>query len=377
VKAARWSPDGGLLATAAYDKRIRVFESGSFRLVAELVDPIMWNRSLAWTGDGRLATGSFRRTPVVWRPGDPTARHLDRLGSAGINGMALSPRGDFVALACDDGGSRLVDTASGRILRERFDHDGAVLCAAVSPDGRRIAFGGWDDRVTLYEVGSGAPRAVAEGCGEPVNALTFTADGRHVAIGSFMGRLLLLDAASGRRVAEPGRHRGSVKSVAALPDGSLLSGGRDGRLRRFGVEGPGDVIEVGDTIVNGVAASPDGRRVACASRGCGVEVYDLATGTRRASFREHPVSARAVDVSPDGRVVAAGYYDGHVLLWRPDEGRHRLLRPFGGTAVSAVRFAPDGHRLWVSTWDPRGRFGVVDVEAAPEVHDACVTGRFE
>ena len=359
VKAVAWSPDGSRLASAAYDKQLRIFERETWREVAALHDTRMWNRSLAWGQAGTLATGSFGRAPVRWRLGESRARTADRLGTPGINGMALSPDGRLVALACDDGGARIVEVASGRILRERFDHAGAVLSTAWSPDGGRIAFGGWDDRVAIYGALRSAPLAWIPGHGEPVNALAFARDGRSLALGGFMGTVSIWDPVSGAELGCAGRHVGSVKSVAALPGGGWLSSGRDGCLRVH-ADGTSRAIEVGPTIVNGVAVDPAGRRAACVSRSRGVELFDLASGARIASYRGHTSSARTVAFSSDGRAVAAGYYDGHLLLW-PQAESPRLARPFGAGPLSTLAFAPGDASLVVATWDPYGRFGVVDV----------------
>jgi len=402
VKAVAWSPDGSRLASAAYDKRLRVFSRDDWREVAELRDTRMWNRSLAWGQHGTLATGSFGRAPVRWRIGEAQARTADRLGTPGINALALSPDGRLAAMACDDGGARIVELASGRILRERYDHAGAVLSAAWSPDGRRVAFGGWDDRVALYGLEHSSPAAWIPGHGEPVNALAFARDGRSLALGGFMGTVSVWDAASGAALGSAGRHEGSVKSVAALPGGGWVSSGRDGCLRVH-AHGASRAIEVGPTIVNGVAIDPSGRRAACVSRSRGVEVFDLATGARLASYRGHACSARTVAFSHDGATVAAGYYDGHLLLWSLDlppslqapearaaraepershrqaearaaraepERSHRLARPFGAVPLSTVAFAPGDKTVVVASWDPHGRFGAVDVAngAAKSVH---------
>jgi WD40 repeat protein len=358
VKAVAWSPDGERLATAAYDKRLRIFARDGWAEVASLRDTRMWNRSLAWGQHGTLATGSFGRAPVRWRVGEPRARTADRLGTPGINALALSPDGRMAALACDDGAARIVELATGRILRERFDHEGAVLSAAWSPDGRRVAFGGWDDRVALYGLAHSGPVAWILGDGEPVNALAFSRDGRTLALGGFMGSVSVWDAVAGAPLGRACRHEGSVKSVAALPGGGWLSSGRDGRLR-IHADGAARAIEVGQTIVNGVAVDPSGRRAACASRSCGVEVFDLASGARSASYRRHACSARSVAFSPDGARVAAGYYDGTLLLWSA-AGEPRLTRPFGAVPLSTVAFAPADGALVVATWDPHGRFGLVD-----------------
>jgi len=359
VKAVAWSPDGCHLASAAYDKQLRIFARESWREVATLHDTRMWNRTLAWGQAGTLATGSFGRAPVRWRVGEQKARTADRLGTPGINGMALSPDGRLAALACDDGAARIVEVESGRILRERYDFAGAVLSAAWSQDGARIAFGGWDDRVALYGLERSSPLAWIAGHGEPVNALAFAKDGRSLALGGFMGTVSVWDAASGAPLGTAGSHVGSVKSVAALPDGGWLSSGRDGCLRAHAA-GASRAIEVGPTIVNGVAVDPAGRRAACVSRSRGVEVFDLATGARLASYREHASSARTVAFSSDGATVAAGYYDGHLLLWSQGAAP-RLARPFGAVPLSTVAFAPGFASVVVASWDPHGRFGVIEL----------------
>jgi WD40 repeat protein len=388
VKAVAWSPDGRQLATAAYDKRLRIFAREGWREVASLHDTRMWNRSLAWGQLGTLATGSFGRAPVRWRIGEPAARTADRLGTPGINALALSPDGRLAALACDDGGARIVELESGRILRERYDLAGAVLSAAWSPDGARIAFGGWDDRVVLYGLTETAPLALLPGCAEPVNALAFARDSRTLALGGFMGTVSLWDAATGAQLGVAGRHVGSVKSIAALPGGGWLSSGRDGCLRIHGdgvsreipergesraihaehsvsraAPRPGEsrAIEVGPTIVNGVAVDPSGRRAACVSRSRGVEVFDLASGARLASYRGHACSARTVAYSRDGRSLAAGYYDGELLLWDLARETPRLTRPFGAVPLSTVAFLPGDEAVVVASWDPHGRYGLVDL----------------
>ena len=367
VKAIAWSPDGSHLASAAYDKRLRIFARDGWQEVASLRDTRMWNRSLAWGQAGTIATGSFGRAPVRWRIGENAARTADRLGTPGINSMALSPDGRLAALACDDGGARIVELATGRILRERYDHEGAVLSAAWSPDGSRIAFGGWDDRVALYGLDDSAPLCLLAGHAEPVNALAFARDGRSLALGGFMGTVSIWDATTGRELGVAGRHEGSVKSVVALPAGGWLSSGRDGCLRIHGAgraipeHGDSRAIPVGPTIVNGVAVDPSGRRAACVSRSRGVELFDLASGARLASYRGHACSARTVAFSHDGSQLAAGYYDGHLLLWTYADGTPRLARPFGAVPLSTVAFAPGDEAVVVASWDPHGRYGLVGV----------------
>jgi WD40 repeat protein len=367
VKAVRFSPDGRFLATGAYDRRIRVFETEGFAQVAELVDARMWNRTLAWGRAGRLATGSFGGAPVQWRIGDREARTPDRLGAPGINGAALSPDGTRAAFACDDGAARIVCLRRGRILRERLDHGGPLLAAAWSRDGRRVAFGGWDGRASVHDASGAAPLAWIPGLDGPVNSLAFGEDAATLAVGSFLGTLSLWGAADGRLREVAGRHPGSIKCVTALPGGGgFLSSGRDGTVRLHAGGGP-RVLLACRGIVNAVAPSRDGRRLAAATRGSGVRVVDRASGRTLAVFRDPAASARAVALSADGTRLASGHYDGCVLLASPGRGAPRIVRPFGATPISGVAFLPGDRHLLVSTWHARGRFGLLDARSGERV----------
>ena len=68
--------------------------------------------------------------------------------------------------------------------------------------------------------------------------------------------------------------------------------------------------------VNSVAFSPDGQRLASASRDGTVKVWDVATGQESLTLKGHPLGVRSVAFSPDGRRIAStGVFDGLVKLW--------------------------------------------------------------
>ncbi len=359
VKAVAFSPAGGFLATSAYDKRLRVFASGDWREVASVHDPRMWNRTLCWRGANTLATGSFGGTPVRWRIGEHAACTSDRLGAPGINGMALSPDGNTVALASDDGGARLLDLDRGRILRERFDTRGALLCTAFTPDGRHAAFGGWDDRVLIYALDTPSPCRVISGHSEPVNSVAFASDGTRLGLGGFTGALSVWDPMRGELLGIPAWHRGSIKSVVAYGAG-FLACGRDGSVRIHDpIEGE-RAIPVADTILNAVSVSADARHAAVASRSHGVLWLDLVQGRALASSMTVAASARCVAVSPDGMTVAAGHYDGHLQFWSPATGEVKSSKPFGPTPISSLAWRSAGQELVVASWSAEGDLGIVE-----------------
>jgi hypothetical protein len=108
--------------------------------------------------------------------------------------------------------------------------------------------------------------------------------------------------------------------------------------------------------VSALAFSPDGRRLASASRGDPtVPAWDVATGMEVGRIAFHPRGASALAFSPDGKTLAVAAGTGTIFLRDfPGGDARRELKGHSGSVYS-LTFSRDGNLLASASGDRRGR----------------------
>ncbi|MCL6542546.1 MAG: AAA family ATPase, partial [Roseiflexus sp.] len=263
-----------------------------------------------------------------------------------VEAVAVSPDGRFIVSGSWDNTLKVWDTDSGRLLRSLEGHTSGVYAVAVSPDGRYIVSGSVDRTLKVWDAASGRLLRSLEGHTR-VNAVALSPDGRFIVSGSWDNTLKVWDAASGRLLRSLEGHTG-VNAVALSPDGRTIVSGaadgtvkvwdaRDGRLLRS--------LEGHTHWVNAVALSPDGRTIVSGSVDRTLKVWEADSGRLLRSLEGHTAEVTAVAVSPDGRWVVSGSRDRTLKAWDATDGR--LLRSLKGHTgqVTAVAVSPDGRTI--------------------------------
>ena len=116
-------------------------------------------------------------------------------------------------------------------------HTRGVVAVAFSPDGTRLATGGLDETIRLWDVKNGKQQLMLGGLSTCVAALAFSRDGRMLAwSGRGDGLVSLHDATTGAEVVRLVGHGALVRGIAFAPDGmSLATGGADRTIKLWDV----------------------------------------------------------------------------------------------------------------------------------------------
>jgi WD40 repeat protein/serine/threonine protein kinase len=326
-----------------------------------------------------------------WRDGD-VAHALDLLDACPWNLRGWEH--DYIYTLC---------TKNQRTLQ---GHSVPVWSVAFSPDGKRLISGGcyWGPlgpgqpgEIKVWDVQTGQLMLSLPGPCGAVRSVALSPDGKRLVSGSdeydkqvgedivhvLNGELKVWDAQTGQELLSLRGHHGGVRSAVFSPDGKRLasgSGGVDPWKHAWRAEVNIWDAQTGQLVltleghtypVTSVAFSPDGKRLASASRDETVKVWDAQTGQLIRSLQAHAGEVWSVAFSPDGKHLLSGSEDGTVRVWDALTGRETLSLQGHTGRVLSVAFSPDGKRLLSGSRDRdrpgnRGEIKVWDARTGHE-----------
>ena len=306
-------------------------------------------------GDGQLAVADahWQRGPrVEAKPGGgvnlvaaevPASRPL----------RAVCHAGSCLAVAAETRGGFLTSGDDGRVVLVPPDGDPAVLAhepgewintLACSPGGVRAY--GWGRQVRRWA----GERSESIELPAPGTALAFSPDGRCLATAHSGGVTLWPDAGEPQRLLWNGYHR----TLAYSPDGRyLVTGMQENGLHGWRISDGGD-IQMGGYPGQPLSLSfaHDGRYLATSGGTRPVCWGFDPPGTAQqpvecAMASKTPVTC--VSCHPRQSLIAAGYYNGAVVLCQPGNSEALFIKGSGGGAVNALAWSGDGSRLAFGT----------------------------
>lgn len=266
--------------------------------------------------------------------------------------------------------------------------------AALSPDGQRLAVGGRDQSVKVWDLASGQELLSLKGHTGVISSVAFRPDGKQMASasrlrigptasrdrlltilsGSEQGEIKVWDATTGKTNFTIPGHTGGTTSVVYSPDGKqLASAGLDKIVRLWDMAtGKESLILRGHTLpLTSVAFSPDGKHLASAggdflqsNERAEVKIWDLSTKQEPRSFAG-PCWVEHLAFSPDGQRLVSCHRDGVLRLWSVATSQETLTLRGHTAQVNSARFSSDGRRLASASFDKTVR--VWDANSGHEI----------
>jgi WD40 repeat protein len=253
-------------------------------------------------------------------------------------------------------------------------HTALVHAIAVSPDGKLVATGGFDNVVKVWDLapdGTLKEKKALTGHTGPVYGVAFhPKDPVLVSVSQDKtGRIWSLS--DGKTTFELKGHTDIVDAVAISPDGKLIATGAGPADKSVKLWNTADGKELKALGTHGgsvysVAFSPDGKTLASASADMLVKTWDVAAQKELKQLKGHEQAVTAVLFAGDPNVIVSASMDRSIRVWNATEAKEtKKLGPTTDDPYALAWWQPSktlavcGYSGQVTTYaldDPKPKF---------------------
>jgi hypothetical protein len=358
---ARWIAegaklDGGIEPKADLLRELRVrWKPPALRAAYKF--PVVVN-ALAFTPDNLKLVVGGEHELTVWNIADAKLEKRIWVRSERISALAFLPDGKLLVAGGrpgQEGGVRVYDINAGTpkmennvaildgvndpavMLKELLDTDDLVMCLDVSADGKRLAAGGCDRQVRVWDLSGGVANAkleqTIENHADWVMGVALAPDGKHLLTASRDKTAKVWDLAAKESVLTFPEHQNTVYGVTIKADNSVgFSVGEDNQLRTWNATGEGKQVRAsgghGKAVLK-VVRHPKEPLLVTASADGTVRIWNLDNGSNVRTLSGHTDQVFAVAISPDGASIASGSWNGEVKVWKVADGT--ILKAFNAS----------------------------------------------
>ncbi len=314
------APDPTLLVTPKLATKGRVRQP---------IQALAWSRDFETVAIARQGRAElFRMRPAEGMRGvpdvNPDTLWHELTGLRGvINDIGVAPDLSFAFVAAGEPGVfgevRLFNLKDGSLIRTIQGHRDAVYAAELSPDGKLLATGSYDQKVKLWNVETGAEVRTLHGHNDAVYDVAFHPSGQILASASGDRTVKLWNVATGERLDTLNQPEKEQYAVAFSLDGKrVVAGGVDKRIRVWditagGKEGTNPIAFSRYAHEGGILKlifSPDGKTLISSAEDRRIKLWETQSFTQLKVLETQPDWPQALAIAPDNSTLLVGRLDG-------------------------------------------------------------------
>lgn len=353
-----FSPDGKRIATTGDDKTVRVWGVATGENLVTLGGHKTTVRHLSFSEDGEklISVGQDVRVHRTRRLSafSPLREHGSKMTRC-----YFAEAGRYITTTSHDGYARIFEFNGAAQLISCGPIPVATTCADIHTATGRIAVGGWDEAVRVFD-SEGRFVHLLPIPGSKVLTARISPDGRYLLTTNVSRTPTLWRIHDGSLVRVLDGHADTVYEGTFSPDSShIATGDRSGVVKIFEVES-GECVQtltLKCRRVTGVRFDATGDRLAVVGSEEGGGYWEWRTGRLIMPLNGQRDFLWTVNISRDGRWIATGGADRIVRLYNVDRGDLECALEGHDDLISDITFLPgdkevaslaarDGVRIW-------------------------------